>query len=78
MSTVIKIPNGILTLCDTDFACPICTCKHTEDDYFDKLDKSKRGYVFMKCKGCKRKLVVTSCPLKGDVIVFEKHDKKND
>ena len=34
----IRIPNGIISMCFTDFKCPKCTCLHTEEDYYKMVE----------------------------------------
>lgn len=70
----IAIPNGILTISDTDFNCPKCECPHTEDDYYNQLHKSKDGLIYKKCKGCKTKLGITS-DIRGDIQVWVKDEE---
>ena len=76
MSYSILIPNGILTMCETAFECPVCSCKHTSDDYEDRLMKSKKGLIYKQCKGCKRKLGITT-NMMGDVVVWDKSTEKD-
>lgn len=76
MGKLIIIPNGILSICDTDFKCPKCECPHSESDYFDRLHNSKNGLIYKKCKGCKTQLGITS-DIKGDVHVWLKEEENN-
>lgn len=62
---------GILCMSETDFKCPKCECVHTEDDYYARLDKSKHGLIYKRCKGCKTLLGITT-DIRGDVRVWEK------
>lgn len=48
----------------SDFECPICTC-HQE------IRESKNPWFKQKCKGCKRKLQIFSCPITGNLTVTE-------
>jgi hypothetical protein len=75
MTYLIRIPNGIITMADADFNCPKCECEHTEDDYYARLNKSKRGLIYKQCKGCKTKLGITA-DMRGDVRVWLKEDEK--
>ena len=75
MSYSVRIPNGILTMVDIDFKCPKCECPHTEDDYYNRMCKSKTGLIYKQCKACKTKLGITS-DIKGDVVVWLKEDEK--
>jgi len=74
MSRTIKIPNGLLTICDADFKCPKCECPHTEADYYDILYKSEKGLIYKNCKGCKTKIGITT-DMRGDVQVWLKEDE---
>jgi len=65
--------HGIICLCKTDFNCPKCGCLHTEDDYYNQLDKSKHGLIYKKCKGCKTKLGISS-DYKSNVVVWGRED----
>jgi len=74
MGKSIIIPNGILSICDTDFKCPKCECPHSESDYLDRLLNSKKSLIYKKCKGCKTKLGITS-DMRGDVQVWLKEEE---
>lgn len=74
MSQVIKVPGGLITLVDTDFKCPRCTKLHHEDDWYPRVNKSKHGVIYMRCKGCKVSLGVTT-DIKGDVVVWLKSEE---
>jgi len=69
---LIKGSGFHLSCVTTAFNCPYCTCAHDIDDYEDKLIKSKRGYIYQLCKGCKRKLFITF----GFDVVVDKADKR--
>jgi len=75
MSHTIRLSNGFLTMCDTDFNCPKCNHKHTEDFWYDRLCKSKNGVIYKKCKGCKTLIGITT-DMKGDVRVWLKEREK--
>ena len=64
-------------MCDVDFKCPKCECPHSEEDYYDRLYKSKHGLIYKQCKGCKTKLGITT-DLRGDVRVWLKEDERKD
>lgn len=65
----------LLQMCDTKFICPICERPDDGEDFSEALNKSKRGYIYRNCKGCKRKLFITS-DIKGDLVVLEYTKKK--
>lgn len=69
--------DGIIHICyiKTEFNCPECGILHTEDDYYDRLVKSKRFLIYKKCKGCFETLGITS-DIKGDVVVWLKSEEK--
>lgn len=75
MSKTIRIPNGFLTLCETDFNCPKCGKLHTEEDYINRLNKSD-GLIYKRCKGCKTWLGITS-NIMGDTVAWLKEDEKD-
>ena len=73
MSYIVKIPNGILTMCETDFCCPKCGKLHVESDYYKRL--SERMLIHKRCKKCKTWLGITT-DITGDVQVWLKEDEK--
>ena len=75
MGYVVLIKNGIISMCFTDFVCPICERTHTEDDYYQKLRDSKNWYIYKRCKGCKRWLGITY-DITGDIQVWAKDEEK--
>jgi hypothetical protein len=75
MSKTIFFAGAIITLAETDFACPKCECPHTEDDYYDRLYKSPQCLIYKACKGCKTKLGITYA-MNGDTVVWLKEDEK--
>ena len=77
MGYSIKIPDGIISMVDVDFKCPKCECPHSEEDYYDRLYKSKHGLIYKRCKGCKTKLGITT-DIRGDVCVWLKEDERKD
>ncbi len=74
MTYSVRVPNGIITMCETDFNCPICQCLHTEEDYDKAMKRSSSGSIYKNCKGCKRKIGV-AIDFKGDIHVWEPEDK---
>ena len=72
----IPIKNGIICISKTDFKCPKCECPHTEDDYYSRIEKSKTGLIYKKCKGCKSMLGITS-DVRGDIHAWLKSEEKN-
>ena len=74
MSRTIRIPNGIVTLIEVDFKCPKCEHEHNQQDWYNKLYKSNKHYIYMNCKGCKTRLGVTT-NIKGDVVAWLKDDE---
>ncbi len=77
MYTIALKGGGFLTMAEVEFKCPACSCDHNGKDWEHKLEKSKKTYCFINCKGCKRKLGV-SLDYRGDVVVWEvkKKDEK--
>jgi len=59
---------------EAKFKCPKCECPHKEEDYYEKLSKSKTFVSYQKCKGCKTKLGISS-DIMGDVVVWLKEDE---
>lgn len=74
MTKRVYFKGGSLSLCETNFDCPICTCSHSEEDWYSKYSKSKIGYIYISCKGCKRKIGV-STDITGDVKVWDKEEE---
>lgn len=74
MSYSIRVPNGILTMVNVEFECPNCSCLHSEDDYYNQLNKSKCGIIYKGCKCCKTKIGITTNMI-GDVCVWLKSDE---
>lgn len=74
MGYSIRIPNGIISMVDVGFKCPKCECPHSEEDYYDRLYKSKHCLIYKQCKGCKTKLGITT-NIRGDVHVWLKEDE---
>lgn len=68
MSHLMHVPGGIITMCDTDFICPICTCPNDAMRWLDNPKSPMVGRI--KCKGCKRFVGITT-DMKGDVVVWE-------
>ncbi len=63
--------NGVhISFVKGDFKCPHCTCAHDFPDWEDKWHNSKKMVIKFKCKGCKRKINLTT-DIKGDVRVWE-------
>lgn len=75
MGYSVPIHNGILSLVEADFKCPVCGCAHDEDDYFKRMQRSKYGLIYRKCKGCKTMLGITT-DMRGDVKVWLKSEEK--
>jgi hypothetical protein len=75
MSYTIRMPNAIITCVEVDFKCPKCGCPHSEEDYYNRLNKSKRGLIYKACKGCKSRLGIT-VDMMGDVVVWLKEDER--
>jgi NAD-dependent SIR2 family protein deacetylase len=75
MSYCIPIKNGILTMVDVDFKCPNCEHEYEEKDWYPQIEKSKTGLIYKKCKGCGKKLGITT-DMKGDVQVWLKENEQ--
>ena len=63
-----------LSIIKTDFNCPKCTKLHEEKDFDKRLNNSSKGYIYMKCKGCKTVLGV-STDIMGDVVAWVKDEE---
>lgn len=74
MGYTIKIPNGFISMCNTDFNCPSCKQIHSEEDYYKQLIKSKHGVIHKKCKSCKTWLGITF-DIRGDIRVWLKQSE---
>ena len=75
MSKSVFIKGGILTLADVDFKCPNCQHEYGEDFYYKQLYNSAKGLIYKVCKGCKKKMGITS-DMKGDVVVWLKENEE--
>jgi|WetSurMetagenome_2_1015567.scaffolds.fasta_scaffold54919_2 hypothetical protein len=75
MTYIVKVPNGILCMCETLFKCPKCTCPHDGEKYIERINKNKSGITYVKCKGCGAKIGLTF-DIRGDVRVWLKEDEK--
>ena len=60
---------------EMDFKCPKCECPHGEEDYYSRLDKAKRGYIYKQCKGCKTTLGI-SFDYKGAVVWLKEEEDR--
>lgn len=71
MSKSIRIPNGIITLADTEFKCPYCKKQYDDIDnkYLDRCNKNKSCTTTIKCK-CKHKFGFTY-NIMGDAVSFK-------
>jgi uncharacterized C2H2 Zn-finger protein len=70
-------PNvGIICLVDTDFKCPACGIGYKESEYYNQLNKSKRGFIYKRCKQCATRIGI-STDFKGDVQVWLKSDEND-
>ena len=76
MSYCVPIKNGIICFSRTDFNCPKCGIEYHEEDYWNKLYKSKKGLIYIHCKGCKEYLGITT-DIQGDVHTWIKSEEKN-
>ena len=77
MSETIRMAGAIITLVKVDFDCPKCKTRHFEQDYYDKMHKSKNGLIYRSCKNCKDKLGITT-NMMGDVVVWLKSEERQD
>jgi|LakMenE01Jun11ns_1017448.scaffolds.fasta_scaffold9958435_18 hypothetical protein len=73
MGHSILIPNGILSLAETDFKCPNCDKKYSEEFYYKVLEKSKKTYIYKKCLVCSAKMGISS-DFRGDIVVWLKNE----
>lgn len=60
-----------LSMCHNDIECPWCEYKYDSNWYEERLEKSKKGLIYKKCKICKKSLGITH-DLMGDVVVWLK------
>lgn len=74
MSYCIPIHGGFISMCDIEFDCPACTYHHIGKDYEEKLNNSKNGLIYQKCKGCKNILGITT-DYKNDVHAWLKKEE---
>ena len=74
MGQCIPIGSGIICLVETDFNCPNCEYRYEAKDYETRLFNSKRGVIYKTCKGCGRKMGITT-DIQGDVRVWLKENE---
>jgi hypothetical protein len=74
MSYSIFVPNGILTMVETDFNCPNCQQEYSEDFYYKALFKNEKGLIYKKCRKCGSKMGITT-DIRGDVKVWLKQNE---
>lgn len=60
--------TGWLSTCEASFTCPVCTCEQAADDH--AAWRRNRGYAALRCKGCKRKLIL-AMDMAGRLTVWE-------
>lgn len=65
---------GVLCLSETDFKCPSCGVGYKESEYYNQLNRVKRGFIYKKCKKCATKIGI-STDFKGDVQVWLQSDE---
>jgi len=70
-------PGFHLSMAYDKFECPKCKCEHSGEDYDAKLQKSKKSFIYIKCKGCKTKIGVTT-DMMGDVQIWLKDEEYKD
>ena len=77
MRQLVSIPNGVLTLADTDFECPKCLQVHNEEDWYPRLDKSGETWITKRCKNkaCKERLGITMNII-GDVVCWKRSEER--
>lgn len=75
MGYCLPIKDGILSMVDVDFNCPNCQHEYNEADWYPQLDKSKKGLIYKKCKGCSKRLGITT-DIRGDVVVWLKENEE--
>jgi hypothetical protein len=69
MSKTIRVPKGIITLIESKAECPHCERHIPFDEIEPKWEKSKKGFIMMKCK-CKRFIGIT-CDMRGDFVAYD-------
>lgn len=74
MGYCVRIPDGIISMAESDFQCPKCGHGYNEEDYYNRLVKSKRYYIYKTCKTCSTKMGI-SVDYRGDVQVWLKEDE---
>lgn len=74
MAKRIRVQNGTASLVETAFKCPTCECLHTEEHYYKRLERAAKCFVYIRCKGCRQVIGVTS-DIRGDVQVWMKKDE---
>jgi len=75
MTYCIPVDKGILCMSKVEFNCPACGEEYHEEDYYNQLDKSKRGYIYKHCKKCAAHIGISS-NIMGDVVVWLKSEEQ--
>lgn len=66
----LKVPNGIVHLNESKASCPNCGAHVPMSESDEALQKSKNGFAEIICKGCFRKIGITS-DMMGDTRAYE-------
>ena len=71
----IKIPNGFITIANTDFNCPYCDKEYNDKDdvYLNKTNRNKNNCTSIKCE-CGNKFMMTY-DMTGKAKSFKTLDK---
>lgn len=73
--TCIPIKDGIICLAKTDFNCPACGYEYTDNKYSERIQKSKRGYIYLNCEKCGTRIGI-SANYKSEIDSWCKSDER--
>ena len=66
-----------LSIPKTDFDCLGCGQTYNVDFYEKALEKSNKGFIYKRCKGCGQTIGI-STDMTGDVVTWlKKHENKS-
>jgi len=71
MPTTFAVAGGTITVGNTQIECPCCDHKSNADKYAERLENSKRGYIYVSCDQCGDRLGL-SVDFMGDIVCWKK------
>jgi DNA-directed RNA polymerase subunit RPC12/RpoP len=75
MPTTFAVAGGTITVGNMEIKCPCCGHKSDADKYAGRLERSKRGYIYVSCDQCNARLGL-SVDFMGDIVCWAKNQKQ--